>query len=448
MCAPFCVCARVSHTRLYPPPPPPSPPYRIMAALSIAVRHSSNSNTIIYYRCPHLLRGSVHTMLKFMLLPRPAGTNTCGDATGSSNYPLRGGKHSLFEGGVRLSAIVSGPMLMRPSGAPNFNLSASDSGGGESSSNSSSTGMMHHGSVKSGVGVVNSTGMMHHSDWFPTLLEAAGIAYTSPPGFELHGVSAWGMLTRGEPSKRNETLLNIDPAQPAVDNMVPPGQGNAGLVTAEGWKLLLGMPGPPEAWSPPNASTAAQRWLWDAAADASGTTAGGAAAAATSGCSGVGSVNCSVSGFVPGTCLPGNDLPGSPTTLSTPSACCALCATTPFCVAWTYRVTEAACYVKSSGPSPQRPLHNTSDCVSSSAAWPPLRMWPLGNMTAQLFNLSVDPWERNDVSRDHPDVVEALTHRIAVWAGQAHIPFWWTNSTVNPAANPKLHNNTYVPWLD
>jgi arylsulfatase A-like enzyme len=102
-----------------------------------------------------------------------------GDAIGSTNWPLRGGKHGVFEGGVRLTAVVSGPLVVPPAGVPR---------GG------------------------NLTGLVHHVDWFPTLLEAAGVTdYTPAPGFELHGSSAWGMLTRGEPSPRTEVLLNIDP---------------------------------------------------------------------------------------------------------------------------------------------------------------------------------------------------------------------------------------------
>ena len=65
------------------------------------------------------------------------GDSTCGDATGTSNFPLRGGKHSLYEGGVRLLGLAAGPMV--------------------------------YGRAE------NHTGLMHHADWLPTLLEAAGV---------------------------------------------------------------------------------------------------------------------------------------------------------------------------------------------------------------------------------------------------------------------------------
>lgn len=84
--------------------------------------------------------------------PIACSANICGDATGSSNFPLRGGKHSLWEGGIRLTAAAHGRMISRPPGG-------------------------------------NVTGMMHHVDWLPTLLEAAGVDYTPGPGFNLHGAS-------------------------------------------------------------------------------------------------------------------------------------------------------------------------------------------------------------------------------------------------------------------
>ena len=45
--------------------------------------------------------------------PVACGASMCGDATGSSNYPLRGGKHSLWEGGVRLTAVAAGGAIRR-----------------------------------------------------------------------------------------------------------------------------------------------------------------------------------------------------------------------------------------------------------------------------------------------------------------------------------------------
>jgi hypothetical protein len=35
---------------------------------------------------------------------------------------------------------------------------------------------------------------MHHVDWFPTLLDAAGIHNFSNPDFPLHGFSQWETL--------------------------------------------------------------------------------------------------------------------------------------------------------------------------------------------------------------------------------------------------------------
>lgn len=36
------------------------------------------------------------------------GPTTTGDGVGASNFPLRGGKHSIWEGGVRATALISG----------------------------------------------------------------------------------------------------------------------------------------------------------------------------------------------------------------------------------------------------------------------------------------------------------------------------------------------------
>lgn len=325
--------------------------------------------------------------------------STCGDATGTSNYPLRGGKHSLWEGGVRVSAVASGAMLASTDGS-------------------------------------NHTGLMHVTDWLPTLLEAAGVAYAPAPGFELHGVSQWASLTTGAPSPRNETICNIDPLQPAVDNKQPPGAGNAAIVTADGWKLQLGLTGPPWDWSPANLSaTAVPPPQHDVALDADGARAApGTSLAAT---------NCSAAP-IRSTCLPGNDIVSGGVAAATPAACCARCsARGAACVAWTWRASQSTCYVKSAVGAPV----SDPDCVSSTGGVsPPLPLWPLKNMTAVLFNLTTDPYERYDVAAAHPEVVAQLTARLAQWGERAVTPLYY-HAAVDPLSPPALRNGTWTPWL-
>lgn len=259
----------------------------------------------------------------------PISTDGGGDFIGSSNYPLRGSKHSLWEGGVRVTAVVSGPLVdPTPAGGPGGNL----------------------------------TGLVHHTDWLPTFIEAAGVDYTPAPGFELHGVSAWGMLTRGEPSARNEVLLNIDPCQPAVDSNYPVNaskQGNAAIRVGD-WKLTVGMIGPPWDWSGPE-QVFAEVAPTDAAAP------GGSERR-------LGPVN------------------------GIPNAC-------------------------------------------------GQHLWPLPNMTTQLFNIATDPWEREDVSSQHPDVVQTLLARVAYWATTVQVAPYWATAKIDPNFNPAKTNGTYIPWL-
>lgn len=271
---------------------------------------------------------------------------------------------------------------------------------------------------------VNETGLMHHADWLPTLLEAAGVAYAPAPGFALHGASQWPMLSSGAPSSRNETITNIDPLQPAV-GAGPPGQGNAAIITAAGWKLVLGLVGPPNLWSPPNASKAA-----------------GAADEAT------GAIDCGA--IISGTCYPGAQAPGTkPVAAKSAAACCALCSATADCTSFTFRTSTGMCYLK------KDPSESSSDpdCVSGGAAPgppAPFQVWPLTNMTAQLYDLNTDPWERDDVSAAHPDIVAALTARLAHWGEGARDPYFRWDSKVDPRSDPKLpgRNGTWFPWAD
>eukprot|EP00927_Polykrikos_kofoidii_P082020 TRINITY_DN802_c0_g1_i1.p1 TRINITY_DN802_c0_g1~~TRINITY_DN802_c0_g1_i1.p1 ORF type:complete len:542 (+),score=38.66 TRINITY_DN802_c0_g1_i1:88-1626(+) len=92
-----------------------------------------------------------------------------GDDVGSSNWPLRGGKHTLFEGGVRVVGFVW-------------------------------AGWWNHAVD----GVYD--GLMGSVDWFPTLLEAASVDVTPET---LEGVSHWRALTGSAMPPRQSLFISI-----------------------------------------------------------------------------------------------------------------------------------------------------------------------------------------------------------------------------------------------
>ena len=88
----------------------------------------------------------------------------------ANNYPLRGVKDTLWEGGVRGTAFIWSRLL-----------------------------------AKAGR---QSTQLMHISDWVPTLLSAAG--GSTPTNKDLDGIDMWSSLSNSGFSPRKEVLLNID----------------------------------------------------------------------------------------------------------------------------------------------------------------------------------------------------------------------------------------------
>jgi len=119
---------------------------------------------------------------------------------GGNNYPLRGDKGTLWEGGTRGLAFVHSPLL-----------------------------------DKSGY-VTNE--LMHSVDWFPTIVTLAGGQIDS----NMDGVDQWSMISNASKSARNSFIYNIDNFKP---NSV-----NAAIRVGD-YKLILGNPGVPDGWYPP-----------------------------------------------------------------------------------------------------------------------------------------------------------------------------------------------------
>lgn len=101
----------------------------------------------------------------------PAGRNGAGD-----NHPLRAGKGSLYEGGVRVPAVASWP------------------------------GRLPQGEA--------SGALLHICDLHATLLAVAGVKQAAPK--PLDGKNAWHTLADGAPSPRTEVLLNHEKRRSAL----------------------------------------------------------------------------------------------------------------------------------------------------------------------------------------------------------------------------------------
>ncbi|KAF5269794.1 hypothetical protein FQA39_LY08575 [Lamprigera yunnana] len=123
------------------------------------------------------------------------GAATIGaDANWGSNYPLRGLKGTLFEGGIRSPSFIWSPIIVQ-----NQRVSAE---------------------------------LVHITDWLPTLYSAAG---GDPELLDptLDGLDQWSSLVYDLASSRSDMLVNIDD----VDRTA--------AVRFHNWKLILGTPDNP-----------------------------------------------------------------------------------------------------------------------------------------------------------------------------------------------------------
>jgi len=122
---------------------------------------------------------------------------------GGNNYPLRGGKVSIFEGGTRVAGFVHGKMLNKTTN--------------------------------------RFTGLMHAVDWFPTILDAAGISYQDP---NMDGMSQWAAINNRQNGTRNEIIYNMDYGPQPI-------QGRAAIRQGD-YKLIDGFPGVYIGWVKPD----------------------------------------------------------------------------------------------------------------------------------------------------------------------------------------------------
>mgnify|MGYP006078772707 FL=1 len=136
------------------------------------------------------------------------------------NWPLRGGKHTFWEGGVRVSSFLTSPLLPASIQGTKFN------------------------------------GMAHSSDWYVTLVEGLAGGNVSNSGERpSDGHNLWPAMLSGSASPRREVVHQVNNSfynamtGQSFDkdgNEVSKGDGDGSLgmaIRVDNWKLILGNPG-------------------------------------------------------------------------------------------------------------------------------------------------------------------------------------------------------------
>ena len=62
-----------------------------------------------------------------------------------------------------------------------------------------------------------------------------------------------------------------------------------------------------------------------------------------------------------------------------------------------------------------------------------------------LFNIRMDPTERQDLSERYPDIVHSMLERLAQYNSTA-VPVYYPPP--DPKCNPEKHGKAWVPWGD
>jgi len=145
-----------------------------------------------YYKSLSVLDASIKSIYKAMKSSGAldnsyiifASDNGGCPTAGGRNYPLRGTKGSLFEGGTKVDAFVYSPLFADEVHGSEYN------------------------------------GLFHVTDWFPTILGMAGVEYTPEEGYELSGYDQSSSMAslKDNDSPRTSMLYNYyyNPADPNV----------------------------------------------------------------------------------------------------------------------------------------------------------------------------------------------------------------------------------------
>jgi len=139
----------------------------------------------------------------------PISTSPGGDYAGSNNFPLRGGKHTIWEGGTRGTAVAW-------AGA--------------------STGLLD-----TSLRGRTTPQLMHGADWLPTFCALAGADCSALP---LDGVSQVDTLFSNTTAVRSEVFYGKHDDAPEHEVNY-----DTAIRDAEGWKLLQNWGGLPTGWS-------------------------------------------------------------------------------------------------------------------------------------------------------------------------------------------------------